>query len=74
MGSGGGATYAIVVFQHRPLEDEEPSLPATKIFPAFGEVAFFMPNLHHGLLLLPDNIRCEKGNDLVVVLYRQSDQ
>jgi len=67
-------TYAVIVLQHRPLKDEEPGFPTTKILATFSKVSFFVPNLHDRLFLLPNNIRGKKGDNLIVVLYRQPDQ
>ena len=43
-------THAFVVFQRRTLENEEPRLPATKVFASLGEIAFLVASLHDGLL------------------------
>jgi len=55
------------------LEHEEPSLPTPKILASLGQVTFFMSSLHHRLLLLSNNIRGKKGDNLVIILDWQVD-
>lgn len=64
-------THTFVVLQRRALEDEKPRLPTAEVLAPFGEVAFFVPWLQHRLLRLPDDVRCEKRDSLIIVLDRE---
>lgn len=61
-------THTFVVLQRWALEDEIPRLPTTEVLAPFGQVAFFVPWLRHRLLRLPHDVRCEKRDNLIIVL------
>ena len=61
-------THAFVVLERWALEHKVTRLPSAKVLASLGEVTFLVTCLGDGSMGLPDNIRGEEGDDLVLVL------
>ena len=64
-------TYALVVFQHRPLKDKVPRLPSPKVFASFSEVTFFAAGRE--FLGITQYIGGEKCDHFILILDRKVD-